>query len=1195
MSEIFEYARIPLAEQSVIEASAGTGKTYSITQMYLRFLLEKRIPLEKILVVTFTEAATAELRERIRNAIVSCVRKCKGEAVAFVDNDPYLKTFFDPERSDAAEIRSIVENAATAFDESAIFTIHGFCRRVLRDHAFEYSTIFDAELLGNTDDLIREVTLDFFRKKFYRATRFALAWRKKQGINAESLAGILRETLPHSGLRIVPGEYDTAIVDSCGKRIAKLFASFKKKWKKDSASLESVMNENISALNANSYSKGKTSGIIRDVTSALESDDYSANLSALEYFCPRKIADRTKKNCDSSMITSHPLAIGSEQFMREYYVIHAELDQAEAHLRAEYVDFAKRAFSKEKAERNLWSFDDLISQVRNGLVSEKGEAIASSLRSRYAVALIDEFQDTDPAQCDIFEKIFNHESSLLFYIGDPKQAIYSFRGADVYAYIRAKRGKTEYIKNENWRSNKPLIDGINALFARSDPFMLGDRVEYHPVRAAAGMTLEVEGDRDESVILWAVPPEESKPLSDGKVLGMLEEAVTGEISDLVNKGSCGKALIRSAGKPDKALRPGDIAVIVRRNSDAKSMKECLRAAGVPSVIAQGGSVFKSPVRSQLDVVLCAIMTCREQFIRAALATELFAMNARDIEALSEDDAEREKILELFRTHSSLWESRGFMPMITSLFSQRRIPETLASGSDGTRKVVDLLHLVELYHRAEMDDGLGPSELLAWSRLRAEESPRSDEHQFRLETDEDAVKIITVHRSKGLEYPVVFCCVGWEMFESPKRKDKRYFRHDEEGAVCDFLHASDKNSPEYDLAGDELAAENIRFLYVALTRASCRVYALGGVSAGYHQSAMAYLLHHSRADDGAGRKEFESVIKKLPFEEIMADMNSLASPGSLRVEILPEGRGSDMMAGRNDTVTEFVPRAARRTLRDDWKISSFSYIVSSRSDDQEHAYDEGEYAKKAVIDDGYPKGAAAGNCIHEIFEKTDFSSYTKGSASGIIDERLRKYGLHSERNAEWISRMVSSVLGRKIPLMGVSFSETKPSSIMREMEFYFPAKMISDREFRALLSSVASAPGFNGGKVRSLDTITFERFAGFLRGFIDLVVEHEGKYYIVDWKSNYLGPDIADYDHDALCEAMDSHLYTVQALIYTLALDRHLAARLPGYEYETHFGGIIYVFVRGVNPDGEEGLWQYRPEGRAVKELREGFIREGSDE
>jgi len=167
--------------------------------------------------------------------------------------------------------------------------------------------------------------------------------------------------------------------------------------------------------------------------------------------------------------------------------------------------------------------------------------------------------------------------------------------------------------------------------------------------------------------------------------------------------------------------------------------------------------------------------------------------------------------------------------------------------------------------------------------------------------------------------------------------------------------------------------------------------------------------------------------------------------------------------------------------------------------------------------------------------------------------------------------------------------------MREMEFYFPAKQTSDRGFRALLSSVTSAPGFNGGKIRGLDTITFERFAGFLRGFIDLVVEHEGKYYIVDWKSNYLGPDIADYDHDALCEAMDSHLYTVQALIYTLALDRHLAARLPGYEYETHFGGVIYVFVRGVNPDGEEGLWQYRPEGRAVKELREGFIREGSDE
>ena len=1195
MSEIFEYARIPLVEQSVIEASAGTGKTYSITQLYLRLLLEKRIPLEKILVVTFTEAATAELRERIRNAIVLCVRKCKGEAVAFVDNDPYLKTYFDPERNDAAEIRSIVENAATAFDESAIFTIHGFCRRVLRDHAFEYSTIFDAELLDNADDLIRDVTLDFFRKKFYRATRFALDWRKDRGIDAESLAGILRQTLPHSGLRIVPGEYDTAIVDSCGKRLWKLLSPFAKKWIKDSASLETVMNGNISALNARSYSAAKTTKIIRDVTAALETSNCFADFTVLDYFSRGKITERTKKDCDSSMISSHPLVRESEAFRDAYYAIHGELVQAEAHLYAEYVDFARRALAREKAERNLWSFDDLIAQVRDGLVSEKGDAIASSLRGRYAVALIDEFQDTDPAQCDIFERIFNHESSLLFYIGDPKQAIYSFRGADVYAYIRAKEGKREYIKDRNWRSNKPLIDGINSIFARPDPFMLGGKVGYHPVNAEAGMTLEVDGERAESVILWAVPPGETKPLSDGKVRGMLEDAVTGEISELIYKGACGKAHIRAAGRPDKSLRPGDIAVIVRRNSDANRMKECLRAAGVPSVIAQGGSVFESPVRWQLDVVLSAIVTCREQFIRAALATELFGMNARDVETLSENDAERENILELFRTHSSLWESRGFMPMITSLFSQRRIPETLASGSDGTRKVVDLLHLVELYHRAEMDDGLGPSELLAWSRLRAEESPRSDEHQFRLETDDDAVKIITVHRSKGLEYPVVFCCVGWEPYESTGRTSERYFRHDDEGAICDFLHASDKNSPEYDKAGDELAAENIRLLYVALTRASCRVYALGGVSAGYHRSAMGYLLHHSRAEDGADRNAFEDAIKELPFDEILADMNSLSSPGSLRVEYLPEGGGSDLMTGRNDAATEFVPRSTRRTLRDDWKISSFSYIVSSRSDDQEHAYDEGEYAKKAVIDDGYPKGAAAGNCIHEIFEKTDFNTFSTESSSAVIEERLRKYGLHSERNAEWISRMVSSVLGRTIPIMGASFSETKPSSIMREMEFYFPAKQTSDRGFRALLSSVTSAPGFNGGKIRGLDTITFERFAGFLRGFIDLVVEHEGKYYIVDWKSNYLGPDIADYDHDALCEAMDSHLYTVQALIYTLALDRHLAARLPGYEYETHFGGVVYVFVRGVNPDGEEGLWQYRPEGRAVKELREGFIREGSDE
>ncbi|HEY1406536.1 MAG TPA: 3'-5' exonuclease, partial [Spirochaetota bacterium] len=514
------------------------------------------------------------------------------------------------------------------------------------------------------------------------------------------------------------------------------------------------------------------------------------------------------------------------------------------------------------------------------------------------------------------------------------------------------------------------------------------------------------------------------------------------------------------------------------------------------------------------------------------------------------------------------------------------------------KLVDLLHLVELYHRAEMDEGLGPVEILAWSTRRAEEAPRSEEHQFRLETDDDAVKIITVHRSKGLEYPVVFVCTGWEPYDSGR--NGRYFYHDGSAVVCDLIHAKDKESAEYARAGEELAAEQLRLLYVALTRASCRVYALGGVSAGYPQSSIAYLLHAARYERRAGesryaaRERFSGLIKDLPFDEIVSDMESFAKKGVIGVTIIPSDIPPNAFRRDSDHPDALVPRKVSRVLRDDWKISSFSYIVSSRSAEYETEYDEDEPVVPETVADDLPKGALVGNCIHEIFESAEFSLCDGEATHELISRTLDMYALRSERVEKWVRDMVVSTLKKKIAMLGTSLSSIPAKRVLREMEFYLPAQRISDREFRDLIASHIDPATFNGGKVRNLSTITFDAFAGFLRGFIDLVVEHDGKYYVADWKSNFLGADRNDYSFEKLCGAMDEHLYTVQALIYSLALDLHLSARLPGYDYDAHFGGAIYLFVRGINPEGNEGIWEYRPSKEMIQAFRARIIRERND-
>ncbi|HEY1407001.1 MAG TPA: UvrD-helicase domain-containing protein, partial [Spirochaetota bacterium] len=690
MNNIFDHARIPLAGRSVIEASAGTGKTYAIMQIFLRLLLEKRIPLEAILVVTFTEAATAELRSRIRGALVQCSRAAKGEQTSFLTDNPDFAGILDRTRPDAFEIRAIIESALASFDESSIFTIHGFCNRVLRDHAFEYSSIFNSELLDDMSSLKREVTLDFYRNRFYRASSFALEWRLREKITVDSLLSLLGTTLPRADVRIIPDADIHVSLEQCEKDLTVLFGAMNGKWKKDVSSLRELMMQSLDSLSKVSYKPDKIPLWFESLSAYFDAPYQLEENHCINYFTTEKMQSAVKKGCDASGLLSHPLVHSCDEFVALYREIAERLAVSSASFRAEYLRYAIKTLGMKKRERNLWSFDDLISQVRNGLSSDRGDVIASSLRRRYQAALIDEFQDTDPAQCAIFETIFGQEPNLLFYIGDPKQAIYSFRGADVYAYIDAKKDKTIYQKDENWRSNGELVDAINNLFACADPFMLGDDVSYYPVRAAAGMRLTVEGDTDESAILWAVPPGEKKAYSDSVVRNLLEKAVTGEVSRLIEKGSSGKAVVRNSRGEGKELHPGDIAIIVRRNSDAYEMKETLRRAGIASVIAQSGSVFESPIRWQFDLMLSALITRKEHHIRAALMTDLFGLSASEIDVLSHNEIEWEDALESFRRYSVIWESRGFMPMITGMFERHQIQKTLVTRNDGTRKLVDLL-------------------------------------------------------------------------------------------------------------------------------------------------------------------------------------------------------------------------------------------------------------------------------------------------------------------------------------------------------------------------------------------------------------------------------------------------------------------------------------------------------------------------
>jgi exodeoxyribonuclease V beta subunit len=1200
IGNIFDFAAHDLKEPSVIESSAGTGKTYSIVQIYLRLIIEKKLMPEKILVVTFTEAATSELRSRIRDALTEFythLSEKKHEPFELLNGYDYEKYGYD-------DLLRVVAAALASFDEASIFTIHGFCKRVLRDNAFEYNTIFNAELIDDIESITSVITHDYLRKLLYPADDELIHLAEKE-INYQPLMKLLKGFLSKNGAKVIPESSQKKDYKKVLKKFSQAFESAGKQWTEHSESLITLIIDNAVIFKKNIINPEKI-----EITKK-GWDVYFSSKNPIETPLPDKYELVTSEKMISSLkkegLSSSDLFLGHDcvqtidAFINSYNEMNDEISECIDILKSRYLDYARTELERRKSIMNLWSFDDLIRNVRDGLISEKGGVIADSVRKKYHAALIDEFQDTDPIQCDIFEKIFNPvngSSALLFYIGDPKQAIYSFRGADIYSYLKAKTGKGFYVKTDNHRSVSGIVHAVNAVFNTEDPFLFGKKIDYMEVSSKAEKGIfRIEDDNTDFNLIY-IDNDSDKLMSAGIAKKIIRENIADEMIRLFSLAKHGKAYIEKNGVKEK-LVPGNCAVIVRDHAEAGEVRDELRRRGIPSVLAKSGSVMMSPVKAWIDLLLRAVYERREGYIRAALSSPLFGYSAEKIRNLSDDPAAWEKILEKFRTLNTMWENRGFMPMFIHAEKLFSIMQKTAATEDGARNAADLLHIAEIYHRESISRSFGASELIVWSAQDGE-NLSSEEHRIRLETDDDAVKIITVHASKGLEYPVVFCACGWDS-RSLKKGDGIYYHDDTDGIVCDL--SADPADPESAAAAAaivEQCSENLRLYYVALTRAAFRCYCYAGRIKGYPESAAGYLLHGRNALTSAGESglysRYEVVsnkISEMSDAEVIGEINSIAKEGLFSVKRSSSQSELCEVYQNDDLKTEFAdPKELKRDIRDDWKISSFSYIVSSHSESADPDYDEDfspDTAERSEPE--FPAGPSAGNCIHDIFEKIDFRMGDQQILE-IAEPVLNEYDLYSEKHAEWISLMVRRVLSAEMPISGISLQTLPPERVIKEMEFYFPAVEISADRFRDTIITHAGKE-FNSSFVKNIASLEFDRFAGFLRGFVDLVFEQDGKYYIADWKSNFIGGDFSLYGNERLCREMDKHLYTVQAIVYSLALHMHLQNRLPGYDYEKNFGGVIYVFLRGVNPGSSNGLWSWRPDRKLISAMEALCIRRGN--
>ena len=1153
---------LPLNDLQLIEASAGTGKTYTISTLYLRFLLgnlldssqNRPLQVDEILVVTFTGAATEELRDRIRHRIKDTCdalqQNHSGDAVL----SQLLNSCHDKQQA-----LILLNDALKRMDESAIFTIHGFCQRILQESAFESGTLFDTELLTNDSTLTRQIIEDFWRTTFYDAHPELIAFAQSTWKTPAGLWSRISPYARHTNIKLLP-ETATSDANLIINKATLLFENLKSSWQAEQKEICDYLLHSKD-IKRNIYTK-KLHTYITDATKYFSDSSTVFNPpKKFELFSFTKIEKSLKKGAEPP---EHTFFKRCDEFIESINPLHTQIHLLLIH---QVITYLQSEWTIRKQEKAQLTFDDLLLKFKNSLTNSNiGPALIKKIRQQYPAAMIDEFQDTDPLQYEIFKTLYttppeNGQSNRsLLMIGDPKQAIYSFRGADIFTYIQAKRfinnPDNHHTLGTNWRSTHKMVHAVNTLFEQScAPFIYDKEIPFIAVCAAG------ESDKEPLLIgntpptpmqFWHIESDDDKTIPANTAKNDIALCCASKISQLLTQGDRGKAVI---GK--KPLQAQDIAILVRSHTEAQIMQNALRQYQIASVCLSQENIFNTPECDALYRVLCMIIEPgNERLLLAALCTPLLGFDAQQLSAMTHSDQAWENILLQVQQYHQIWQEHGFIVMFQQLLQEHNIPDRLLKQPGGERSLTNLLHLAELLQNAATKQP-GMENLLHWFNLNRTRFEKNEEQQLRLESDEALIKIITIHKSKGLEYPVVFLPFIWS--SRTQNKNQSVIFHDQKSnQLCIDINSQNKEKHR-ELSKQEDLAEQVRLLYVALTRAKYLCYITWGKIKGTENSALSYLLHGS-----------SEAFNKLTHTEIKKRLFALATiaPESIQVGPLPEPE-----AERYQPIKTFESEGQARPfgsiINKQWRITSYSALTSSHYSQTERPdYDtlpDTEIVnEKPSIEEfssvfQFPKGAHAGTFLHSLLERLDFPNISEQSLNHEVSRQLAQYGFDSA----WIpvvEKWVSDILNTPLNSThdhpdAIKLKNIRNSKKRVEMEFYLPLAPLHASQLNKFLSDYTNTK----------KALTFPHMQGMLKGFIDLIFEHNNKYYIVDYKSNHLGDQRQDYALSQISSAIKEHHYDLQYLIYTVALHRYLQQRLPDYCYEQHIGGVYYLFLRGMSP------------------------------
>lgn len=1196
---------MPIQGRHLIQASAGTGKTHTIISLVLRLLLgqddkgEPIIPLglNQILVVTFTRAATAELRERIGRRLmeaktVFAATANEGAATANEEvKDKFLRTLWTQSKDKMRDLK-LLKSAFQQTDEAAIFTIHSFCQRILTESAFESGFFPKREFVMDQSEQLQSAVQDFWRREVYPlSTEFNCLVREFYA-NPDALVRTLGNHVHKPGL-LVQGQTGKSL-EGLGEELKATLLEVKERWQKDK--VQQVI-EDSSASKA----KTKPGGAIwldqinlwvqSEEVLTLPSNDGDTELSQML----KRYSRASLTNPDNLKKAGEPPA--AEGFFDA-------IDKALDCLNLFQVTFLANALRSlhtsvnpdSKADQKIHP-DAVLRLTADILRRPVGVRLAADVRERYPVAFIDEFQDTDPEQWKIFSLLYPHQAhedtpnprpSALTLIGDPKQAIFSFRGADLNTYLEARKSVPPdriLDADVNWRASVPMLAAINALYQGHPSPFAHTEITFHKTETKPEAQKNewcYQGKAQQALTFWYPNPE---AISDTWSKSSTQETIAKITADKIDALLKGAAEI--GGKP---LNPADITCLVNNRWEGELLQQTLRKQGLSSSWHSRNPVFATEIAKDLRCVLAAVLADGDhRSVRTALAAALFDLSVPELyRETTEDESRWLQHLNRFKNYRRLWLERGLIIMLQRLLDDYGlVAGYLSKDARSARMLTDLRQLVELLQSQALVLGDIHS-LYRWLCDQLEVTEESEAHQIRLESDAELVQITTVYKAKGLEYGIVILPFGIQMSTAAK---EIFVVHDENTGGKRLVLESQADEATKLKAGEDDLSEAMRLLYVALTRAKYACFV--GIpsyrirSKNPHKTPLGQLLFQGQFEEKdlkENAKQIEGrlqVLSKLCphicHEPYPQDLQELSNSN--------EVKDSDASANESDSKTpreNFAVRSEfRGTIDGRWGVTSYSSLIATgnfwadqRAGWKNETQETGETFSGA--DGGvaavFPKGAVPGLCLHDILEQ-----WSDKEAQAQVERNLQTRGIQVTWPQgipglmDWLQKVRGTPLGMGTDL--ASLSQSVP-----EMQFHLPIEATDTRQLSCILK--------NYGYVDA--PLAQDMLQGMLQGFIDLIFEHEGKFWLADYKSNWLGERPDQYSQALMGKSMQTHRYDLQLLLYSTALLRLLKLHQPDVDPKTRFGGCCYLFLRGMDGSGKYGVYRHQPCADVLQEIDDWF-------